>query len=107
MQIPNFLLAMPMLYLSGNGCYQYVSHDWVQSAQLGLAQPESKQLTGRQTRPEVHNAAAQNNYQKPVNTSRAKATQAFRHNGVAAFMHQWALMTMCATLVMNVQVATR
>ena len=37
----------------------------------------------------------------------ATASTGFSSNPVAPYVYQWALMTACAVLVMNVQVATR
>lgn len=106
MQIPNFVLAMPMLYISFAGCYEYFRQDWTRSLQLHLCPiyPSSslgKKLQSQETTAQWHNH---------VMASKAlctKAPEGFISNDIAPYIQQWAVMTACALLIMNVQVATR
>ena len=106
MQIPNFLLAMPILYLSFTGCYEYFSQDWTRTVQLGLlsACPSSTHDSKLQSQEKMANSHP---CLTPTKASGAKAPKAFDSIALAPYIHQWAVMTACAVFVMNVQVATR
>lgn len=106
MQIPNFMLAMPMLYISFAGCYEYFSQDWTRSVQLGLLPTYPSSALGMKLQSQKTKAPKHPHWM----ASEALCTQAlqgFNSNDVAPYIHQWAVMTACALLVMNVQVATR
>lgn len=106
MQIPNFMLAIPVLYISFAGCYAYFRQDWTRSLQLHLCPiyPSSglgKKMQPQEVTPQRHSHVMAS---KTVYT---KAPTGFNSNEVAPYIHQWAVMTACALLIMNVQVATR
>ena len=106
MQIPNFMLALPMLYISFAGCFEYFSQDWIRSMQLGLLSRYPSSTFG--TRLQSQETAAPKHPQSMA--AKALCNQepkGFNSNGVAPYIHQWAVMTACALFVMNVQVATR
>lgn len=106
MQIPNFMLAMPMLYISFAGCYEYCSQDWTRSVQLGLLSTYPSSTLGTKMQFQERKAPKHPH----LTTSKALYAQTpkgFHSNGVAPYIHQWAVMTACALFVMNVQVATR
>eukprot|EP00798_Chlamydomonas_sp_ICE-L_P007367 gene7368-491_t len=78
--LPNFLLAAPALLLALAGCWTYVSHNSVHMLTGGL-------LLGR---------------------SKSGSTKSgFLNPRVGVFIYPWAFMTLTATFVMHVQVATR
>ena len=106
MQIPNFVLAMPMLYISFAGCYEYFSQDWTRSVQLGLLPTYASSALRMKLQSQKTRAPKHLHLMAP----KALCTQApkgFNSDDVAPYIHQWAVMTACALFVMNVQVATR
>ena len=100
MQLPNFLLALPVLCLSFAGCWTYFSQDWTRALLLGIYRAAPRQL----------GTAAQRWPTKSTVDKRhglASAEHGFGNDRVAPYVYQLGLMTACACLVMNVQVATR
>lgn len=99
-QLPNFLLALPVLCLSFAGCWSYFSQDWTRALLLGIYRAAPRQL----------GTAAQRWPTKSTVDKRhglASAEHGFGNDRVAPYVYQLGLMTACACLVMNVQVATR
>ncbi len=100
MQLPNFLLALPVLCLSFAGCWIYFSQDWTRALLLGIYQAAPRQQqTAVQRWPAKSAANKKHGF--------ASAKHDFGDDRVAPYVYQWALMTACACFVMNVQVATR
>jgi hypothetical protein len=100
MQLPNFVLALPVLCLSFAGCWTYFSQDWTRALLLGIYQAAPRQLrTAVQRWPAKAIANKKHGF--------ASAKHGFGNDRVAPYVYQWALMTACACFVMNVQVATR
>ena len=103
-QVPNFALATPMLLLSCIGCWTYLKQDMHRGLQLGLTSP--KQVASATAKGAVHvdrsRAAKQSAIHEHISTG-----SGFYCNSVAPYIYHWAVMTACAMLVMNVQVATR
>lgn len=105
MQIPNFILAMPMLYISFAGCYEYFRQDWTRSVQLHLCPTYPSSSLGKKV--QSQDITAQRHNMMGSKALSTKAPNSFISDEVAPYIHQWAVMTACALLVMNVQVATR
>ncbi len=103
-QIPNFMLAMPMLYLSVAGCWTHFNQNWNRAFLLGLDCPPPKRLLTA-----MHSVQAKaKNTQKPLTRyTNSRESVGFNADSVSPYIYQWALMTACALFVMNVQVATR
>ncbi len=100
MHLTNFLLALPVLCLSCAGCWTYFSQDWTRALLLGIYQAAPRQLqTAVQRWPAKSAANKKHGF--------ASAKHGFGDDRVAPYVYQLALMTVCACLVMNVQVATR
>ncbi len=100
MQLPNFLLALPVLCLSCAGCWTYFSQDWPRALSLGISQAAPRQLQTAVQRWPAKSAANKKH-------GLASAKHGFGDDRVAPYVYQLALMTACACFVMNVQVATR
>lgn len=100
MQLPNFLLALPVLCLSCAGCWTYFSQDWPRALLLGISQAAPRQLQTAVQRWPAKSAANKKH-------GLASAKHGFGDDRVAPYVYQLALMTACACFVMNVQVATR
>lgn len=105
MQIPNFVLATPILCLSVTGCYEYVSQDWTRTVQLGLLPPCAGSSLG--SKPQLRKGAGKMHSHTAKTKTCANESRGFYSADTAPYVHQWAIMTACALLVMNVQVATR
>lgn len=105
-QIPNFMLAMPMLYISFAGCYEYFSQDWIRSVQLGLPSTYPSSTLGTNLQSQKRKAP-KHPHLTASKALYAQTLRGFHSNDVAPYIHQWAVMTACALFVMNVQVATR
>ena len=91
---------MPILSLSCAGCWEYFSCNWARALLLGVCDAPPKQLL----------TVTRSWKTKSLQTEKhglATAGTGFSSNTVAPYIYQWALMTACALLVMNVQVATR
>ena len=101
MQIPNFILAGPILYLSCMGCWAYFNCNWGRAFSLGLqtSQPTQCQQDGKHTNASKSSSVTAS----PIHTPSA----VFTHDKVAPYIYHWALLTACALFIMNVQVATR
>ena len=100
MQLPNFLLALPVLCLSFAGCWTYFSQDWTRALLLGIYQAAPRQLrTAAQKRPSKSTV--------DIKHGSSSAEHGFGNDKVAPYVYQWGLMTACAFFVMNVQVTTR
>lgn len=77
-QIPNFLLALPILFLSLKAVYRYASHDWRRFFTMGLQ------------------------------TSSEHPTEQFEGNLVVLpFMYYWLVYSAVLLVLANVQIATR
>ena len=100
MQLPNFLLALPVLCLSCAGCWIYFSQDWTRALLLGIFQAAPRQLQTAMHRWPAKSAANKKH-------GLASAKHGFGNDRVAPYIYQLAVMTACACFVMNVQVATR
>ncbi|KAL0027319.1 hypothetical protein WJX77_012423 [Trebouxia sp. C0004] len=99
-QLPNFLLALPVLCLSFAGCWTYFSQDWKRALLLGIHRAAPRQVqTAVQRWPAKPTANKQHGF--------ARAENGFGNDRVAPYVYQWALMTACTCFVMHVQVATR
>lgn len=103
-QIPNFLLAMPMVYMSFAGCYAYISQDWTRTVQLGLLPPRASRSFGSKPQEAT---GKQHSHLISTKAICAEASTGFYSADTAPYVHQWGIMTACALFVMNVQVATR
>ncbi|CAO3612083.1 unnamed protein product [Cunninghamella blakesleeana] len=77
-QLPNFLLAMPIILLSGFGLWTFASNDWHYWLTLGLSKPK------------------QNN-----------ESSSFVNQHATVYMYLWAFLLFYATTCMHVQVIIR
>lgn len=88
-QIPNFLLAAPILSISFYAIYFYAKHDWKRMLTLGLLSNEKKKT---------------NNHNNGAFTT---SMHFYLKDENLVFIFHWLFLTLFAFIYMHVQVSTR
>ncbi|ORX95224.1 mannosyltransferase [Basidiobolus meristosporus CBS 931.73] len=122
-QIPNFLLAAPMVILSLSGIWCYAAHDWFRFFSVGIKdRTSSKRYEGpypvKTTKEHQHVRKAMN--ARPVMLSPIRRISAntnppktaaleglFYTDALLPFIYLWGVLLAYCTLAMHIQVITR
>ncbi|CAG8541837.1 17227_t:CDS:2, partial [Acaulospora morrowiae] len=103
-QIPNFLLASPMIALSLFGIYKYANYDYKRVLSLGLTQTRSlKSDTG--TSHIISSKTSLN--EENIRSSQYQSTSSYFSNVILPFIYLWTALLLYAITSMHIQVITR
>ncbi|KAK9718297.1 ER membrane glycoprotein subunit of the GPI transamidase complex-like protein [Basidiobolus ranarum] len=135
-QIPNFLLAAPMMILSIYGIWSYAAHDWTRFFSLGISSAPTKDIASSKQRvPKVngisclkkttHDHILNSVNSRPVmispvrhvttnssriatnTTNKASLENLFYTETLLPFIYLWGVLLVYCTLNMHIQVITR
>ncbi|KAJ1815789.1 ER membrane glycoprotein subunit of the GPI transamidase complex-like protein, partial [Coemansia sp. RSA 2598] len=102
-QLPNFLLAAPMILLSVAGIWSYAAHDLARIASLGWIQRKRK----HKHKPGLKPNPNPNPNAEAAPALAPAAPEAYFGRGILPHVYLWAVLLLVATTSMHVQVITR
>ncbi|KAJ1891893.1 ER membrane glycoprotein subunit of the GPI transamidase complex-like protein [Kickxella alabastrina] len=106
-QLPNFLLAAPMVVLSGAGLWAYATHDPLRVATLGLRMRKRKLSAVQSVAAEEEADADADAEADEEAEAEIQATAAYFSDSLLPHMYFWAVLLGVAAATMHMQVITR
>lgn len=104
-QLPNWLLAAPVLLLSLHGLWTYASADWTRLWTLGLRQPTAKATATAKSLATIRSTAAA--AKSVAGTPALPQWATSSHTRAAPYVLHWAALVVICFTVLHVQVSTR